>query len=117
MEISKPSIVSIASLRLKQLLETMIVQMKSDGTSITSYEGLSNRGDGDGDGGSVGRSINNHIYLAVTDGPHPTYFTSVNMRMMMEMMMMMKTMMMMMMMMMMIMMIMMIMMMVMGNPI
>ena len=70
MEINKPSIVSIASLRLKQLLDTMIVDFKS--TSITNDEGASSSGS---------RGITNHIYLAVTDGPHPAYFTSVSMMM------------------------------------
>ena len=70
MEINKPSIVSIASLRLRELLDTMIVDLKS--TSITNDEGASSSGS---------RGITNHIYLAVTDGPHPAYFTSVSMMM------------------------------------
>ena len=73
MEINKPSIVSIASLRLKQLLDTMIVDLKS--TSIASDEGASSSGS---------RGITNHIYLAVTVGPHPAYFTSVSMMMMLR---------------------------------
>jgi hypothetical protein len=55
----------------------MIVDLKS--TSTTNVEGASS---------SDSRGISNHIYLAVTDGPHPAYFTSVSMIMMIMMMMM-----------------------------
>jgi len=54
-----------------------MMEMKRDSSSVEGDEGVSNSISSDGGGVGRSSSISNHIYLAVTDGPQPAFFTSV----------------------------------------
>ena len=78
-EISKPGIVSIASMKLKQLLQSTLMDMKNtDGSNGVEDDVVGGSESRDGMEDSS-KSIKSNIYLAVTDGPQPAYFTSVTM--------------------------------------
>ena len=78
-EISKPGIVSIASMKLKQLLESTLMDMKNTDGSNSVEDDVSGGSESDRRDGmeDSSKSIKSNIYLAVTDGPQPAYFTSV----------------------------------------